>query len=588
MIFATFDPALAEAWERQLPPGRPALRFDSRRWGPGPAPGFSAVVVLDAAAEHSLPAALASCPTIYVGEPRSVPFEQARLAGRARIYLSYEDSASRLRELLPLLEELAEKQSLVELLTEKARRPEPIRPAPRPTVHDTLELWDFLEGAMESLHDRQRLLAEFRRAARFWLRASHAIFFLREADEFRADREALAFAPDDPLVTYFETHPAVVDGTKWVGPVDAVAELAVRNRMTLWAARLFVPIHDNARLLGLIAFGVRDDGQPYDEADQARGVFFARLLRHCLEQVDQLARLHRLADQARVGAKYLPATLVLGPAEEPPRHVPLIVRELIGQARQTRESCRLPASAGQPFRAAAGLIAETGGVWASWEEASDEVRERVEAQRSARRELLRELALTLSHEIGNALVSLATLRQRPAEPPPPAGLLATVKADIAKLEALNADLERMQALHESDPAPTDLREVADKIGRELGLAVEVAAEPIVLPVFPALVEFALRALIRTVAENRGELGARDLTLRVRGTGAGTALTALFAIKGRPLELEGILPSAADSTVPNQGRLAVFLAKEVLRLHHGEIHAGPGLEGTEILLSLRGV
>jgi signal transduction histidine kinase len=39
-------------------------------------------------------------------------------------------------------------------------------------------------------------------------------------------------------------------------------------------------------------------------------------------------------------------------------------------------------------------------------------------------------------------------------------------------------------------------------------------------------------------------------------------------------------------VPNQGRLGVFLAKEIIRLHRGEIHAGPGLEGTEILISLR--
>jgi hypothetical protein len=39
-------------------------------------------------------------------------------------------------------------------------------------------------------------------------------------------------------------------------------------------------------------------------------------------------------------------------------------------------------------------------------------------------------------------------------------------------------------------------------------------------------------------------------------------------------------------VPNQGRITVFLAKEILRLHRGEIHAGPGIEGTEILISLR--
>jgi hypothetical protein len=64
------------------------------------------------------------------------------------------------------------------------------------------------------------------------------------------------------------------------------------------------------------------------------------------------------------------------------------------------------------------------------------------------------------------------------------------------------------------------------------------------------------------------------------------LTALLSVKGKNLELEGILPEPSNGAVPNQGRLGVFLAKEILRLHQGEIHAGPGMEGTEILISLR--
>ena len=46
------------------------------------------------------------------------------------------------------------------------------------------------------------------------------------------------------------------------------------------------------------------------------------------------------------------------------------------------------------------------------------------------------------------------------------------------------------------------------------------------------------------------------------------------------------PEPTDHEVPNQGKLGVFLAKEVLRLHQGEIHAGPGMDGMEILISLR--
>jgi hypothetical protein len=109
---------------------------------------------------------------------------------------------------------------------------------------------------------------------------------------------------------------------------------------------------------------------------------------------------------------------------------------------------------------------------------------------------------------------------------------------------------------------------------------------VVLNVSKKLLDFALRALIRTVGENRPEHGLKELALKVRSTGTGSELTALLSLKGKHLELEGILPEPTEVSVPNQGRLSVFLAKEILRLHQGEIHAGPGMEGTEILISLR--
>lgn len=587
VILATADTALADAWERQLPAGRLALRLGAAGFPGGTTPGFAAVVVLDAAAESTLPPGLARCPTIFVGEPRSLPFEQARMAGRAKVFLSYEESATRLRELLPLLEEVAEKQSMLDFLLEKKRRAEPARAAARPVpAADAADLWDLVEGAIENLEARDRLLGEFRRASRHLLRASHTVFFLRESDGFRADRGTSFFPADDPLVGYFENHPAVNDGANWDGPADPVAELAVRNRLALWGARLLVPVHDNGRLLGLIALGVRDDGEPYSEADRERAVFFARLLRHVLTKSAQFSRLHLLAEQASLGAKYLPSTLVLGPDESAPRHVPLVVRELIGQARRTREMCRAVPTEGQPFRAGAGLIVETGGVWAYWQEASGEVHDAAARQRAGRRGLLRELGLTLNHELGNALVSLATFRLSTPEQPLPPAIFEAAKSDVTKLETLNNHVALMQTLHEAEPAPCDVRELAQHIGHSLGLRVEVGPDPVVLSVCKKPLEFALRALINSIAENRGELGARELTLQVRSTGAGAEITALLSLKGKQLELEGILPEPVEGAVPNQGRLGVFLAKEILRLHHGQIHAGPGMEGTEILISVR--
>ena len=215
-----------------------------------------------------------------------------------------------------------------------------------------------------------------------------------------------------------------------------------------------------------------------------------------------------------------------------------------------------------------------------------EVHDAASRQRAGRRTLLRELALTLSHEFGNALVSLATFRQSTPEQPLSAPLIDTVKADIARLEALNHHIGLMQTLSEADVAAVDIRELAQTIGHSLGVRVEVGPDPVMLAVSKKLLDFALRALIHSLAENRGELGTKELSLQVRSTGTGDDLTALFSIKGRHLELEGILPEPVEGAVPNQGRMAVFLAKEILRLHHGEIHAGPGMEGTEILLSLR--
>lgn len=588
-VLATADTDLAAAWERQLPPGRSSMRLSPQALSGGTQPGFAAVVILDAATEPDLPQALARCPTIYVGEPRSLPFEQARMNGRARIFLSYEESTTRLREFLPLVEEISEKQSMMELLLEKTRRAEISRaPVRAPVAGDPAEWWDFFEGAIDNLDSRDRLLSEFRRASRHLLRASHAVFFLRETDGFRADRGTSFFPADDPIVAFLENHPAVIDGANWDAPADPVAELAVRNRLALWGARLLVPIHDNGRLLGLIVLGVRDDGQPYDENDRTRAVTFARLLRQCLTKASQLGRLNALAEQVNLGAKYLPRTLVLAADESAPRHVPVIVRDLIGRARRTHEICRVAPSDGQPFRASAGVIVETGGVWAFWEEASGEVHDAAARQRAGRRELLRELALTFSHELGNALVSLATLRQAAEGQEPPAPLVNAAKTDILRLEVLNQHVGMMQLLHEAERAAADVRELAQKIGTELNLRVEVGPDPVPLQAAPRLLEFALRALIGTLAENRPDLGTRDLALQVRSTGEGVERTALISLKGKRLELEGILPEPSATAVPNQGRLAVFIAKEIIRLHHGEIHAGPGLEGTEILISLRSV
>lgn len=587
IVFATTDSALADAWAGQLPIGRTGVRLATESFPGTRAPGFAAVLVLDASAEALIPPSLESCPTIYVGEPRSYPFEQAKLNGRAKIFLSYEESRIRLREIFSLVEELAEKQAMFELIADRSLHSETSRPAPRYSqAAESTEWCEFLEAAVEGLDTRDRLIAEFRRASRSILNASHAVFFLLDGDNFRADRGTSSFSRVDPLVTYFERHPTVVDGSIWESPANPIAEMAVRNYLALWGARLLIPVHDNARLLGLIALGVRNDGRPYDEEDKLRAISFARLLRNFLSRSEEFRKLGVLAERGGLTAKYLPQTLILNPNESIPRHVPLVVRELVGRVRQAREVLRLSPEVGQPFRAAAGLIAESGGLWAYWEEASAEFHDNIIRMHAERRGWFRELALTLSHELSNSLVSLGLLKKAAQGQELPVQMLETVKGDIAQLERLNRHLSMMQTLHEATPTPVDIRQIAEAIGSELGLHVEVGPEPAVLTVSKELITFALKALVMTVGENRPGQGLAELTLQVRTSGQGRERVALISLKGKRLELEGILPEPVDSPVPNLGRTSVFIAKEVLRIHHGEIHAGPGVEGAEILFSFR--
>jgi hypothetical protein len=590
-VLATVDLQLAALWEAQVPPGRTVIRLVSARDQPVVPAGVSAVVVLDAGAESDLPAALAKRPTLFVGEPGSLPYEQAKLAGRARIYLGYEESAHRLREFFPLLEEIATKEAMLSMLVEKHRRPDAVGGSRSPfrsgAGAEAVELWDFFEGAVESVDSRDRLILEFRRATRHLLRASHAVFFLREHDGFRADRGTSFFPLDDGLVAYLENHPAVIDGLNWEGPADPVAELAVRNRLGMWGARLLVPVHDNGRLLGLIALGVRVDGQAYDEADRECAVGLARLLRQLLGWSAQLGTLQAFVNQSALGAKYLPRTLILGPDEPAPRQAPLVVRDLVGRVRRTRETCRTRPEEGQPFRASAGLVAETGGVWVVWEEVSGELHDAVERRRVDRLRLLHELALTLAHELGNPLVSLSAFRQTPDEFGVPGKLLPVLKGDIAKLESLGERIGLMHALHELSPAQVEVDLIVKSVGAARGLTVETGPEPVRLRAVARLLEMGLGALVDSVTENRIGRDDNRLVLQLRSAGTGAETTALLSLQGKHLELEGVLPEPTPGAIPNQGRLGVFLAKEIIRLHHGEIHAGPGMFGTEILISLRG-
>lgn len=550
--------------------------------------GVPVVVVLDANAVDQLPSSFAKYPTVLVGEPRSSAFEEAKASGRARVSLSYVESRTRLSEILPLMEEIADSAALLDLQVERARKNEPGRAPVGATQSwaDSLEVWDFLEGAVENLASRERLLAEFRRAARHLLRSSYVVFFLRENSLFRSDRGEFSCPVDDPLITYLTAYPAVLDGAEWPGPADPRAELVIRHRLATWSARLIVPIHDNGQLHGLIALGVRDDGRAHDAIDRARAVSLARLLRQFLEQSAQMKRYSDHYERWRLGEKHLPSVLILGHDEAVPKHAPTVVRALVADVRKTRETKRIAPGPGQSLRAAAGILNGGQGVWAHWEDASGDMKAALQRQRAERLALLHDIALTLNHEIGNALVSLAALRHKPGAETNSPVLLAAIKRDIASLEAINQHLASIPTFSEVNAEDADLGQLLVQVGKRTGVTVKAGVTPVVLSLAPNLVEFALESIVGSIVENRQDRGKKDLSLSLRTTGDGDNLLALVSIKGPDLALEGILPPPAPGDAPTHGRIGVFVAKEIIRLHGGEIHAAPGMDAAEILISLR--
>ncbi|WP_221031877.1 hypothetical protein [Actomonas aquatica] len=588
-LLITDDKSLLESWSKQIPRGRPLLNLEQvKSFGSVPA-GVSIVIVLDALKADVVPGGLGRCPLVLVGKKHTPAFEALKAGGQARCSLNYEESRTQLVAYIGLLEEVAERGAALEILADKSRRPSLSRPPMLPASAGSqlpVEIWDFLEGAVENISSRERLLAEFRRASRHLLRASHTVFFLREDMEFRADRGASQCSVHDPMISYLSTHPVVLDGEEWPSPSDPLAEMAVRNQMAIWGARLLVPMHDNGHLVGIISCGVRDDGQPYDENDKSRAISVARLLRQLVGQNQHYSRLERLYRDSLVGDRYLPSRIVLGRDEAPSRQVPLVVRTLIDRVRYEGENQFLRPSAGQPFRASAGVVPETGGVWATWEEASGEVYDLTQTKREERLALLRDLSLTLNHEIGNALVSLTSLQHLDSGKPIPPRMAQTILQDLERLRRLNEDLAAMGNLEECDEELTDIGQMLTELAKDLDVKLELPRTVVELKVVSPMLSFALESLVRTVQENRPTDVVAPLVLQLRSTGEGEQTTALISIQGSNLELEGIIPVSNATDTPNQGRLTVFIAKEILRLHGGSIHAGPGMAGNEILMSVK--
>ena len=595
LILTTPDPGLEAAWKKQLLPREPAsfarpadlqrelLRPGSRVW------------ITDINDSRTRLASGAGTLVILVGQPHSLPFEQARQNRAARLFLNYEDSRLRLAESVGLLEEITDKNAQLQNALERTRRSEP--PFPREVAvnpGEPAESWDFLESALHHLGDRNRLLDEFRRAGRYILKSGKVLFFFRQFDAFVSDDEIHRCEAGHPLSLWLEDHPAALDFAHWAGPDDPTLDAPIRQQLQSWGARLLIPLHTRGQLLGWMALGPRADGALYRESDVFRAVLHGRLLERCLERSTEIEELRRAESATALHAKYLPGTRVLSRTELTSLELPVEVRAVASEALHTQKVITQPARAPYRFRVQAGPVPEVDGVWVQWEEAAPEI-ERIRAEHEQhRRDLFKNLSLTLSHELSNPLVSLVTFSQllsRRSNTPTPSGA-STIAQEVAlasevkKLQRLSEHATLLGEIAQPIARATDLNPLLTELATARGLTTRFTEETLVFHIDPVLIRFAFDAIMDALVANRPDEGSSNLnlTLRTVGDEKSGRRTAVVTIEGKRLELDGTLPLPDPGATPNQGRLSVFLAREILRLHGGTLQAGPGLRGTDIQIS----
>jgi len=593
LILTSPDPGLESAWKAQLLPREPAafarpgdlhrelLRPGSRVW------------ITDINDARTKLACGASTLVILVGQPHSLPFEESKQNRVARVFLSYEDSRTRLSETVSLLEEIADKNAQLQSTLERTRRSE--TPFPRDVSVNSpepAESWDFLESALAHLGDRRRLLDEFRRAGRYILKSGKVLFFFRQRDAYVSDDEAYRCPAAHPLVLWLEEHPAILDFTQWAGTDDPSLDAPIQQQLQGWGARLVIPLHASGQLLGWMALGPRADGATYREADKFRAVLHGRLLERCLEQSYQLEEYKASETHARLRAKYLPGAQLLSRSQLASADLPVEVKSVANEAIHAGNIISQPARSPYRYRVQAGPVPEIDGAWVLWEESAPEI-ERIRAEREKqRRELFKDLSLTLSHELSNPLVSLVTFAQlltRSKDHP-----TANGAASLAHEVALATEVQKLQRLAEHATllgdiaAPVaqmfDLNILLTEVATARGLTTRFSEESVLFPIEPNLLRFAFNAIFEALAANRPDEGAKNLIVTLRHVGTGDQRTAVVTIEGKRLELDGTLPFPAPGAIPNQGRLSVFLAREILRLHGGTLSAGPGIKGMDIQIA----
>ena len=588
-IITTQDSQLAAEWARHLPTaplahqGGEALARELRRPG-------ARVWIRDICDTDVPDSAHPDTIVVIVGEPRSVPFEAAK-NNRANTYcLSYEEAEAQLRRIAPMAAELAESKSVLSVLQSRSRKIDAAPVEIASSGRQNSEGLEFLASAIGHLEDGDRLVEEFQRAVRARIRSSKVAVFVRDGKRFLSKNEGWECGGDDDLVRWLHEHAAIVDATTLDEVEDAAAEASIRQRLGEWNSRLLVPFEVKGALDGWVVFGPRSDGRPYTSGDRDESLALVELFSRLREKHLSLRTATAAARNVALVQEHGPKFRVLSSSGAADGSLPVEVREMASMA--LSEGRRVEQEFGR-IRVAAGPIPGTGQCWVWWDESNLTADASAHKREAERHQILHDLGIMISHELANAMFSVSTYfqhlqRQRPAEEPAHP-LIERVGKDMERMKDMPQLLSMLFEMSKRPTAPFDLKALVLDVAKEVnGNAHAPELAPVIWGHEKNLRE-ALLWLCREIVETKDKvgIGAREarFTLTLQEKGKGDEAVCLVTIAYPGLRVDQIKVGYATST-EEYPTVPVYLAREVIRFHFGSVHVGQGIDGPELMISLR--
>ena len=530
---------------------------------------------------------------ISVGKEHSIPFEEGQLNRPRELFLSYAESAKELRRLCGWASELAEQRASLSVGREnRPRRLDSPSAPPFEIQRRMLKELEFIETAVEHLEDLQHVIETFKRGFKANLRVSRVLIFLRAGRQFidLSLGESQQVSQGDVFVHWLQQHAGIVDTTTLATIEDIATEVQLRHRMQSWNARLLLPIEVHGVFLGWVTFGPKADGRNYTDSDREDALDLVSLLSRFLGKHKVLT--HALAAQRDLrlinnnGPRFRLLSAEVGDEEG----LPVEVQEVVGLCR--RDRMRVEREFGR-MRVSAGPIIETGGWWVSWDEeggTADSVAEMMERERYQQ---LHELGLLVSHEMSNALFSVSTYFQHVGDGAIEAAhilpLLPRVYEDMGRLKNLPHMLGGLYEMSRRGTSEIKMKSLIEDVAREVDGSVEIVGNDFLLWGHEENLKAALGWICAEI-KLRSEAGSSERAPKIKITlqqrqRDGSEPICLIIISYPGLRVEQ-LRIGAPAAIEEYPTVPVYVARQIIRYHHGTIHIGQGLDGPEVNIALK--